>query len=252
MLVSFPSVESPSQKTPSTSNAPSPSTSSKLSIHPYYTPKWLLIILFHVLGCTDKESAVVTQHSALIAKRGLSALSACSKKRIFVHTYCRKEAKRKEWTTWADVVYVRNRERKWRKTRRERNEKKEVWAGGRGKTTISRVEMEERRQEQKGNTRKEWTTCSWVSWKNYWGGQALIPQLENTHLTILAQAPIPIQWDIKQSIMSQDLIHLPHAQGVHWTIQWTVMIPQIKRWAMLSMTTITLTTSKGYCMTTIQ
>ena len=108
-------------------------------------------------------------------------------------------------------------------------------------------EMEERRQE--AERKHEERTCSWVSWKNHWGGQTLIPQLEDTHLTILAQAPIPIQWDIKQLIMGQDLIHLPHAQGMHLDHPMDRHDPSGQALGHAEYDSyITLTTSKGYLL----
>ena len=82
--------------------------------------------------------------------------------------------------------------------------------------------------------------------KELMGRPSTYPQLEDTHLTKLAQAHIPIQWDIRQIIMGQNPMHLPHAQGMYWTIQCIIKIPQVKGWAMPNMTTVTLKTSESY------
>ena len=184
----------------------------------------------------------MTAHSALMAKRGWCALSACSKQEyLFIHTA---EKKRKGRSELPELMWC------LRELEKENVEKQEERKMKRRKFELeveekrrqAEWEMEERRweAERKHEERMNYMFMNFM--KEVMKGQApLIPQLEDTLQIVLAQAHIPIQQDILLIFMGQDLINLPHTQDRHWTIQWTFMIPPIP-----SMTTITLTSKATY------
>ena len=112
-------------KTSSPRYIPSPSTSSKLSILPYHTPKWLLSFI-PPIGCTNKLRKV-PWHSILpwwTWEVGWLCQNIPNKTTI-VPTCFGEEVKRKEWTTWADAEYVII-----GKKIVEKDKKKEEWKQG--------------------------------------------------------------------------------------------------------------------------